>query len=197
MVNLKKWGILSLLTLLLVACSSDPERITDDQINAATEGKQLLSVLMTSSDDLEYDFPAWMNMIYVEDGIVYSQILDPDGLRDKKEKKFMDASDYQAPLDYDTLVGNFDIEEIWAKATTYLDELSENQLENYCIKSITLDVPQKVFGDKPTREITIQATKKGEEASTKLSGKRIQTTRNYYEFRFNVLDNLEIEYIEE
>lgn len=196
MVNLRKWRILSLLTVLLLACSSAPKGITDDQINAAAQGKRLLSVYMYSSDDLKYDFPASMTMYYVEDGIVYSQILDPDGLKERNVEKFRNVSDYEVPLDYDTLVGNFDFKTVWTKAIAYIDEISDNELEFYCVRSLGFDVPQKVFRDRPTRSITIQATKKGEEASTKLSGKRIRTTRNYYEFHFNILDDLEIECIE-
>lgn len=192
---LSKWGLMSLVAIMLFSCSSEPKRITDEQIEKAVEGKQLLSISASSSGDLEYDYPQNMYLTYVEDGTVYGQMLTPDGLNEPKVQSSRDAEDYFT-TDYDTILGeNFDFEKMWNNATTYLDEMSNNELENYCIRWLSFETVWKVFSKtlKTKGSITIQATKKGEAASTKLSGRRIETTRNYYEFEFDILDDMQVE----
>ena len=184
---------LILLAIVTVSCSSEPQLISAEDIDKVIEGKEEVSRLVFSaSGDLTYDYPSYMRVEYVENGKRYSQILDvQNGINEPKEESPLNTRLYYT-VKPDELY-NFDTGKVIENAIAFITKESEDGFENFAVSEITF-TPTKNFKNEKEikRVITLQATQKGEKAKHELGRRRVTTVRNFYEFKFDILENSEV-----
>lgn len=78
---------LVLITIITASCSSEPERLKQEDINNFIKNKQIYYLSYSSSGDLKYDFPSTAIINYVENDVEYSQSLYTNGLQEPKKEK--------------------------------------------------------------------------------------------------------------
>lgn len=183
-----------LLTIFTVSCSSEPKSISEEDMTKVMDKIEEVNYLVyTSSGDLTYDFPAYMKVIYFENGKRYSQVLDLEGIHDPKEEKIRFDSN-KNKMDAEDLI-NFDITEVFNKAVNAINKETNNEFEGFTTSMLSVN-PYINHNKKKKvrREITIQATKKGEESEYKFSRRKVTSTKNFYEFKFDILENSEVKF---
>ncbi|MDO6490651.1 MAG: hypothetical protein ABJD66_14670 [Cellulophaga sp.] len=184
---------LFLAALFMHSCSSEPKLITYEQIAEVVKGKQLSDISIDASGDLTYDFPSSIRIQYVDNSTTYSQKLNSEGLSEpKKERPLNEKLYYTATWEE---LPDVDVDVAFTNAINYIKKESDDEFEYYTISSISIRPTKNWKKEKSvTQEITIQATKKGEESEYKFSHKKVSTTKNFYEFTFNILENSEVEF---
>lgn len=196
MKKLNVLGLLLLVTTMVISCSDKPKRLTDEQIVEVLEGKQISSVGFSSSGDLEYDYPKRMSVEYVENGVCYQQELDADtGLGEPIEKGPLNEKLYYTIGMNDLF--SFDMDSVFQNAVNFIKKESEDSFEYFAIANVSITARLNWKKEKKIyRRITLQATKKGEDSEYKFSHRKVTTVRNFYEFKFEILDNSEVKFEE-
>lgn len=191
MKHLKKLTLV-LLTVFAISCSSEPKSISEEDMTKVMDKIEVVnSLVYTSSGDLTYDFPAYMKVIYFENDKRYSQVLDLKGIHEPKEEKIRFDSDNNK-MDAEDLI-NFNIAEVFNRAVNVINKETNNEFEGFTTSRLSVNPYLNYKKEKKVRrEITIQATKKGEDESYEIKRKRVEINKNYYEFKFDILENSEV-----
>lgn len=180
-----------LLTIFAVSCSSEPETLKQEDIDNLTKNKQIYYLSYSSSGDLKYDFPSTAIINYVENDTEYSQKLHTTGLQEpKKENPVFKKKRYTVSANE---LENFDYEKVIQNAINFIKKESNDSFECFAVSSIIFrtNINWKKQNE-ISREITIQATQKGEKSEYKLSRRKVTSVKNFYEFEFDILENSEV-----
>lgn len=90
---------------------------------------------------------------------------------------------------------NFDYKKVIENAINHIKKESNDSFEHFAVPDVTLQTNINWKKQKEiSRKITIQATKKGEESEYKFSHRKISSSKNFYEFQFDILENSEVKF---
>lgn len=140
---------------------------------------------------LKPDFPNNIGFMYAENGEGYTQRLSVEDkeIPQPEKEKFPMLEKY-APKSYDELL-DFDFSKALENAGKIINKESNNSL-NYMLVGLNV----YSYKDKFYWRLTYHATKKDDKATYKFSHRKITTVRDYYELKFEILQNGEVKLIE-
>ncbi len=192
---MKKVNVLILLlsAVFLLSCSSEPKRLSEEQINKLISGKNISSVSFMSSGDLKYDYPARVSISYVENGEEFYQLLSVEELEEPKNVGvFNEKRKFTASTDE---LFNFNIDQALENAISFIQKESNDAFEYFAIESVSVSAEKNWKGEKKIcRTLKLQATKKNEKSEYKFSHRTVTEVQNYYEFEFDILEDATVKF---